>query len=457
MLPSWLLFPERIAGIIVAPISQRLVTCLNLPRLPWAYLSDISRAGPGTYLIATKFSIDIMVSISLELAAPPSHHFNSQSHELRDIAPLTGHVILSASSVSLLPNLIQFDVKLIQIMTSTGDSKQTRRLSCPLLCGSTSGLPQTRSSSERVLQEVHLPFLSNEKLGKSTGRNASNFHFSFDVPKSIPPTSETPLGSIIYAIEATAATLEQGTVTRRQSVKLSCQKIQVDSEKTQHRLYFPLSNDIHGMTLSQNPTPRSDPRISFTATIHTHWETALADRSSEVRRLVVRKLKWQAEEVVKIMSKPISSDGEYSICEGQLVRKLCDGSVKGPWGSEQNSYLGDGQSSEGGDGREKPAIRIPFGFTIPKRAMVTDDIDIAAYDIGANRTDYFSGHELLRRSSSPSADAMMRAITVHHRVKLELVTGEDVFHRGTGKLVERKRLRTVLCPAVPLSVCEVST
>ncbi|KAJ5135735.1 uncharacterized protein N7515_005013 [Penicillium bovifimosum] len=391
-----------------------------------------------------------MTPIVLELVAPPIHHFNSRSYELRDISPLTGHVIVS-SPVSLRPNPTRIDVKLIQIVTYTGDSTQTRRLS-----GSTSESIKTRSFSERVVQEDHLPIPSREKMGISTWGNISAFRFSFDISRNTPPTSETPIGSITYAIEVTAATRDFGTITHRKSVKLSCHNIRVDSEKTPHQLYFPASNDIHGMTLTQNSTPRSGPRISFTATIHTLWKTAPASRPSELRCLVVRKLMWQAEEVVKIMSKPVNSNGKYSICERQLVRTLCDGSVKGSWGSEQEPYFGDGQSSEGG-GEEKPAsICIPFGFTIPTRAKVTDDIDLAAYDVDANRLEDSSCYQLPRGPSLPSTDAMMMAIVVHHRLKLEFVVGEDVFHRDTGKLVERKRSRTVLCPAVPLSVCEVS-
>ncbi|KAJ5561909.1 hypothetical protein N7535_003628 [Penicillium sp. DV-2018c] len=390
-----------------------------------------------------------MAPINLNLVAPSIHHFYSQSYELRDIAPLTGHVILSASSASLLPNPVRTEVKLIQIVTSMGDSKQTRRLS-----GSTSELIKPTLFSERVLREVHLSFPSRDKEGNSTGTNVSDIPFSIDIPKNIPPTSETPIGSITYAIECTAATQDHGTITHRQPVKLGCHKIWIDSEKT-HKLLFPASNDIHGMTLTQCPTPRSGPRISFLAIIHTHWMTAPADRPSEVRYLVVRKLKWQAEEVIKIMSKPVNSDGDYSICERHLVRTLCEGSVKGSWESEPNPERGDDDSSKA-YGEGKPAIRIPFGFTIPKRAKVTDDIDLDAYDVEPNGADYSSCFELPRKLSLSSMDAMMLAIVVHHRLKLEFVTGEDVFQRGTGRLVERTRSRTVLCPAVPFSVGEVS-
>jgi hypothetical protein len=31
---------------------------------------------------------------------------------------------------------------------------------------------------------------------------------------------------------------------------------------------------------------------------------------------------------------------------------------------------------------EKRGIRIPFDFTIPKRAKVVDDVDLAAYETG---------------------------------------------------------------------------
>ncbi|EKV17405.1 hypothetical protein PDIG_15290 [Penicillium digitatum PHI26] len=49
---------------------------------------------------------------------------------------------------------------------------------------------------------------------------------------------------------------------------------------------------------------------------------------------------------------------------------------------------------------------------------------------------------LPREFSFSSTGKMPKGITVHHQLKIELVVGEDVFHKDTGKLVERKTMQT---------------
>ncbi|KGO67774.1 hypothetical protein PITC_048600 [Penicillium italicum] len=398
-----------------------------------------------------------MPSLSFDLVAPSTHHVNSQCHEKREVSALAGHTVLSASSLLPLVNVIQINVQLIQVLTSTTDSKNTRRILCPATWNSTNKSPQPSSRIVRTLRDVSLPILSKDGVESSQERVIFKSFFCLDIPTNIPATTKTPLGTITYAVEATVVTSKHGIITHRRPLKLIRQMVQTDPTKTQHHLYFPTSTAIQGMTLSQKSTPKSGPRISFTATIHTHWETTPANRETELRHLVVRELRWYAEEKVKIMSKPISSDEKYSICEQLSVRKLCDGSTKGYWGFTHNPYVKQSQEqSVGVKGGEKPAICIPFDFTIPKRAMVVDDIDLAAYDIDTDRAGHTPKCGLPGEFPFSSPGKMMKGITVHYQLKVELVVGEDVFHKGTGKLVERKMLRTIVCPAVPLSVCEVS-
>ncbi|KAJ5382870.1 hypothetical protein N7517_000781 [Penicillium concentricum] len=396
-----------------------------------------------------------MSSLNFEIVAPSIYHVSSQCHEKRDISALAGHVALSATSSSPLASVAQIHVRLIQVVTSITESKNTRRILCPSFC-ITNESPQPGSRIERTLREVALSISSKEGFETSPGRVVSKSYFHLDIPMNIPATTKTPLGTITYAIEATAATSKHGVITHRRPLNFNRQMIQSNPAKTQHHLYFRASNTIRGMTLSQNSTPRFGPRISFSATIHTHWETAPADRGTELRHIVVRELKWQAEEIVKFMSKPNSSDDKYSICERQSVRKLCGGSTKGYWGFGCNPHVKQphGQSVDE-KGQAQRAIYIPFGFTIPKRAMVVHSIDLAAYEIGAVSADHNPQCGLPGDIPFSKLGKMVKGITVHHQLKVELVMGEDVFHKGTGKLVERKRLRTVVCPAIPLSVCEV--
>ncbi|CAG7938572.1 unnamed protein product [Penicillium nalgiovense] len=437
--------------------------------LPFLATGDIKRSiglGTGSFSVlfptfrhTTKTSIililrtEIMPSLDLDLVAPSTHHVDSR--EKRDVSTFAGHAVVSATSFLTLVDVTEIHVRLLQVLTSTTDSKNTR-ISSPLFCNRTDKPPRRNSRIERTLREVSLPVVSKEGVANSQGGVVSKSYFYLDIPTNIPATTKTPIGTITYEIEATAPTSKHGMITHRRPLNINRQMGLIDPEQTQHRLNFPNSNAIQGMTLSQNSTPRSGLRISFTATIHTHWETAPAARPAELRHLVVRELRWHAEEVVEIIS--IGSPGvKYPICERRLVRKLCDGSTKGYWGSARNKYITEpyGPNIEAKAG-EKWGIRIPFDFTIPKRAMIVDDVDLAAYETGTEGFGQalycgFPGEEYL---SSP--ERMTKGITVHHQVKIEFVMGEDVFHTGTGKLVERKRARIIVCPAIPFSVCGVS-
>ncbi|OQE30904.1 hypothetical protein PENFLA_c002G00684 [Penicillium flavigenum] len=395
-----------------------------------------------------------MPSLDLELLAPSNHHVNSQ--EKRDVSTFAGHAVLSATSFLTLVDVTEIHVRLLQVLTATIDSKDTR-ISSPLFSSRTDKPPKRNSRIERTLRGVSLPVLSKEGVKNCQGGVASSSYFYLDIPTNIPATTKTPIGTITYEIEATAPTSKHGMITHRRPLNINRQMGLTVPKQTEHILNFPTSNAIQGMTLSQNSTPRSGPRISFTATIHTHWETAHAARPTELRHLVVRELRWHADEVVEIIS--IGSPGvKYPICERQSVRKLCDGSSKGYWGSARNPYITEphGPKIDMKAG-EKRGIRIPFDFTIPKRAMVVDDVDLAAYETGTEGLGQalycgFPGEDYLY-----SPGRATKGITVHHQLKIELVIGEDVFHTGTGKLVERKRSRTIVCPAIPFSVCEVST
>ncbi|KAJ6180591.1 hypothetical protein N7519_011052 [Penicillium mononematosum] len=390
-----------------------------------------------------------MLSLDLELVAPSTHHVNS--HEKRFVSTFAGHAVLSATSFLILVDVTEIHIRLLQVLTSTTDSKDIR-ISSPLFSSRTDKAPQRNSRIERTLREVSLPVLSKEGVENCQGGVASKSYFYLDIPTNIPATTNTPIGTITYEIEATAPTSKHGMITHRRPLNINHQMGLTDLNQTQHRLNFPTSNAIQGMTLSQNSTPRSGRRISFTATIHTHWETAPAARLTELRHLVVRELTWHAEEVVEIIS--IGSPGvKYPICERRSVRKLCDGSIKGYWGSARNPYItephGPKVDTKAG---EKRGIRIPFDFKIPKRAMAVDDVDLAAYETGTEGFSQalycgFPGEDCLY-----SPGRVTKGITVHHQLKIELVMGEDVFHTGTGKLVERKRSRTIVCPAIPFSV-----
>jgi hypothetical protein len=176
-------------------------------------------------------------------------------------------------------------------------------------------------------------------------------------------------------------------------------------------------------------------------------------RTTEIKHLVIRELRWYAEEIVKVMSQPPDgSSNKYTICKSEMVRKLCEGNIKGYWGSDQNPYVKQ-PSTITQDEDKHIFIPVQFAFRYPKHAAVIDDIDLESYEFGA-------ADDVCPPPYSASDQGFhmepKRAIIVQHQLKFEIITGEDTFATKTEKLVERKPLQTTVCPAFPFTVCELS-
>ena len=404
-----------------------------------------------------------MDSFNLELVAPSTHHINSLRGEKGELATLSGHAIISAeSNPSFLP-CQSVHVRLIQTVKSTYDksccmkatnrrfSFEKTRLFCPSFLSPTANPSQATRTDEQAVEIASLPCSLEGTPKVHSGRIIAKYYFSLEVPTIIPTTTETPLGSVTYKLIASATAADREPVTKSQSVKLCRQAASQTSPLIRTALEFPLSKLILGMTLTQQPTPRSEPTLSFTATISPRWQTYPGQRTTEIKHLVVRELRWYAEEIVKVMSQPADgSSNKYSICKSEKVRKLCKGNVKGYWGSDQNPYVKQ-PTTITQDGDKHVLIPIQFAIRYPKHAAVIDDVDLESYEFGA-------ADDVCPPPYSPSDQGYhmeaKRAIIVQHQLKFEIITGEDTFAIKTEKLVERKPLQTTVCPAFPFAVCE---
>ncbi|OGE56027.1 hypothetical protein PENARI_c003G08796 [Penicillium arizonense] len=403
-----------------------------------------------------------MDSFNLELVAPSTHHISSLRGEKGELATLSGHAIISAdSNLSFLP-CQSVHVRLIQTVKSAYDksccmkatnrrfSFEKTRLFCPSFLSPTANPSQATRTDEQAVEIASLPCSLEGTPKEHSGRIIAKYYFSLEVPTIIPTTTETPLGSVTYKLIASATAADHEPATKSQSVKLCRQAASQTSPLIRTALEFPLSKLIQGMTLTQQPTLRSEPTLSFTATISPRWQTYPGQRTTEIKHLVVRELRWYAEEIVKVMSQPADgSSNNYSICKSEKVRKLCKGNVKGYWGSDQNPYVKQ-PTTITQDGDKHVLIPIQFAIRYPKHAAVIDDLDLESYEFGA-------ADDVCPPPYSPTDQGFhmeaKRAIIVQHQLKFEIITGEDTFAINTEKLVERKPLRTTVCPAFPFTVC----
>ncbi|KAJ5767156.1 uncharacterized protein N7511_004772 [Penicillium nucicola] len=132
-----------------------------------------------------------------------------------------------------------------------------------------------------------------------------------------------------------------------------------------------------------------------------------------------------------------------------MTRKLCEGTVKGYWGSDRNPYVKK-EDIISQDEENNWIVPIKILFNCPKVAAVIDDVDLGCYEID-------TADDVSPPPYSPSDQGFhmeaKKAIVVQHQMRFEVVTGEDTFDTKTKKLVERKPLQTTICSAFPFIVC----
>lgn len=407
---------------------------------------------------APSSDLDTSMALKLNLSFQ-TYLIQNDGLENGHVSSLTGSVAIPTCSHPLLADATEIHVSLVQSIrceNSRQDIPQ-KSISNPasILClpfrSPKFGSYSRKHENKQIIRDVLLRLSSTTDQKKGI-----EMPFALDIPPNIPATTSTSLGEIEYTLQATAINSQHGTITDCQPLRITRHTIQRDLKKTRLPMYFPNSASIHRVILSQNPTPRSGPRFSFTANISHRWETAPGDRPEELKHFVVREIKWVAEETVKIMAKPrANADENYSVCEQAVTRKLGEGSTKGYWGFDRNPFVKHSHQYLIEDQNGKLEMRIPFNFAISTKKMVHDDIDINGYEFA----DYArAGYSLNPSDASMSSSKdLARVLTVDHQLRVEILTSQDVFNQSSGTLVERRQPRVTLCPVFPFSVCEVST
>ncbi|KAA8650852.1 uncharacterized protein ATNIH1004_003541 [Aspergillus tanneri] len=143
-------------------------------------------------------------------------------------------------------------------------------------------------------------------------------------------------------------------------------------------------------------------------------------RKTDIKYAVIKKIKWQVEETVSIMAVPYDANSEERTvtCKGKHLHSLCGGKLKGRWIAGRDVQE-----------KHKDMIEVHFNISIPQVAKTAGGQDLLSLH-------GFDGQECLQIDGRNERTA----IKVNHRLKLDIITGEDTFDRTTGKLVDRKPL-----------------
>ncbi|KAJ5647604.1 hypothetical protein N7490_003976 [Penicillium lividum] len=306
---------------------------------------------------------------------------------------------------------------------------------------------RTCSALEEATQPI-LPLPKCQLKGSSRGSQIIQIPFIIPIPVDIPGSVITELGEITYDIVASVTTEDETIATTRHPIHLSRQAI-TDEPTIQHARSYPNSKMVTQITLSQHlKTSLSD--LSFAMSIKLRNPSTPGERASELKCSAIRGIRCRVEEVTKIYNKcdRHNTEGNEAEPERVSVREICNGRQKTHWGIIENpaeAQLDDAQRSG--------SVDVVFGFSIPKSVNHAQRTDLSCYAFNPERLDPVSlPLELQEYYVTTSREPLV--MTVEHRLRLDLLTGEDTFQRGTMILVDRKPIRVALNASFPLLISE---
>ncbi|KAL4876421.1 hypothetical protein BJY04DRAFT_223055 [Aspergillus karnatakaensis] len=372
----------------------------------------------------------------LRLTAPDTH--TQGSSELTSVA---GSVHLSFSFPSFDPNATppQITIQLIQQVRPRATERPSGRqhqLSLFSCFGWMSKSPccevppSAAATGVETIAQYNASHAPDEIRNiPDAGKVRCRFDFSFNIPSNIPSTTKTAVGSVSYTICATLSSpTGEPALQDSRPVKIIRHAV---AEPVSHMQKYPGDEVVSRIHIEPRPhgaDTKSKSKASYSVLWRAESTIRPGKRASEVTHVVARELRWRVDESIRYIS--CATAGQMAR-RPVTVRTLCSGREKGRW-----SRLKDGGS--GGN-----YLDIPFDIRIPTRVGALDCVNIASYACQRGAA---------RSFDVPSEGGIRAAITIEHRLYVEVITGEDTFHLQTGDLVDRRTRVKSYKTVVPLPV-----
>ncbi|KAJ5948464.1 hypothetical protein N7454_001771 [Penicillium verhagenii] len=236
----------------------------------------------------------------------------------------------------------------------------------------------------------------------------------------------------------------------RQSIHIDRQGISPEPSIEYARSY-PNSKVVKQICLSQHLHKKLESDLSFSMNIKLRSPSTPGERPSEFKCTMIRGLRFRIEEVTRIFAR--SDDANHSIegrnQEGQQVnvREICNGREKSHWVKIIENPVEMHQHNR----PINSSVDVMFGCTMSKNIKPAQRIDLACYAFEPAQLNSGSLNADLRENFVSTTREKL-VMTVEHRLKLDLLTGEDTFERGTLILVDRKPVRVALNASFPLLI-----
>ncbi|KAJ5947049.1 hypothetical protein N7466_000064 [Penicillium verhagenii] len=393
---------------------------------------------------------------SLQIVSPKSHsiYFDLQGESYS--RPICGIVAFRPDKNDNFTTFTQLRVRLVRTIKFNPSPVPTCQSQGLLKCLSlrfTKAKPTEITKSCSTIEETQLPIASlsdNQVNCPSTDGQDVRIPFTISIPVDIPGSVTTSLGEISYDLIASMITGDETIANARQSIYLDRQVIS-PKPTIEHARSYPNSKVVTQICLSQHLHTKSESDLSFSMNIKLRSPSVPGERPSEFKCTMIRGIRFRVEEVTRIFAK--SDDTNHSIeghnQEGQQVnvREICNGREKSHWVKIIENPVEMHQNNR----PINSSVDVMFGCTISKNIKPAQRTDLACYAFEPAQLDPGSLNGGLSENFVSNTRENL-VMTVEHRLKLDLLTGEDTFERGTLVLVDRKPVRVALNASFPLLV-----
>lgn len=383
------------------------------------FLSDSSTLPSPPYLPYTMST--------LEIDAPATHSIFSTPYGETYTPPLSGVISLPSACIRDRPMAPLVSVSLMRFVTLS-----TKRKTIPQLV-------KRKQQPQATFAEVvaYAEISCSAEAATATQRDqASSLNFSLAVPTSLSPTTHTPIMTTSYAliVHAKAERGEKfGTTRELQICRTMVPSTPLVFEHFRKFQRMPFSTRLF---LSPEHLPNLTSKGTFNGTVLLEGPLIRRGRPSEIKVVVVREIRWSVAEAVEISHKhPSTRLGTNP--DKMYMRTICEGDIRGNWMPEDLTLWKEGKDAF-------MQARVPFRLVAQK---ATSDMEL----------------HCPQPKRSPMSSAVVKDISheqvdifVSHRLRLEIVIGEDTFVQRTQTLVDRKPVRHCLGATYPLHIGHIA-
>lgn len=268
------------------------------------------------------------------------------------------------------------------------------------------------------------------RQSSSTREDRTLFYdFALALPTSLSPTTRTAIATTSYVLTVQTKRGNGKILETTQDIRIN-RVLAVNATLVfEHFRKFERLPFTTKLFLSPQSLSDRFSESAIDATVFLNGPLIRRRRASEIKVTTIREVRWSVAEAIEVSSAQHPSAVAVHP-EKRFMRTICEDKRKGNWRPE------DLDSWEDEDG---PSMRVQVPFHILVRNP-NDNMEMVLPEPPVTRV------------AKEAARKRQLAISVSHRLRLEIVLGEDTFIQGTGSLVDRTPVRHCLGATYPLHI-----